>query len=487
MHRGYAIYARQSIDKADSISIDTQIERCLFEVGTQPYKIYSDRGYSGKNTDRPQFQQMLNDLRSGYISCVVCYKLDRCSRSILDFTQLMSLFQQYDVAFISCTEKFDTATPMGRAMLNICIVFAQLERETIQQRITDAYHSRCKKGYFMGGRVPFGFSLAPYILEGKKTSCYAVVDKEADILRRIYSIYSEPSASLSDVVLGLNAANTPNPRRPDGHWIRPHIARMIKNPIYVMADEQIYDFYLLRNVKPDNPREDYIGQNGCYLYKIEDEQHLVLAPHRGIVSSEVWLKCQRSRQHGKSVRKNETVTSWLTGKLKCHKCGKAVVARQTVGRNNQIYRYFLCSGSRGRARICEGFKPFSAPKTESAIENAIVTHLHFLIEPESNCDSKTNTTHSLREMLQNLYDSLETPDTALSQLEQTLFCLRQQLKSQTDKGPVTYRRKQKQKDLLTKIISDWDNIPQQKKCMIADLLIEKMELTDLRIIIQWRV
>ena len=149
MGKFYAIYARQSIDKADSISIETQIERCLFEVGNSPYRVYTDRGYSGKNTDRPQFQALMDAVMKGEISCVVCYKLDRCSRSILDFTQLINLFQQQAVDFISCTEKFDTATPMGRAMLNICVVFAQLERETIQQRITDAYHSRCKKGYFL--------------------------------------------------------------------------------------------------------------------------------------------------------------------------------------------------------------------------------------------------------------------------------------------------------------------------------------------------
>ena len=69
------------------------------------------------------------------------YKLDRISRSILDFANMMELFQEYDVEFVSSTEKFDTSTPMGRAMLNICIVFAQLERETIQKRVTDAYYS----------------------------------------------------------------------------------------------------------------------------------------------------------------------------------------------------------------------------------------------------------------------------------------------------------------------------------------------------------
>lgn len=112
---------------------------------------------SGKNIERPDFQRLLQDIRLGLIKRVIVYKLDRISRSIVDFAKLMELFKQYDVEFVSCTEKFDTSTPMGRAMLNICIVFAQLERESIQMRVQDAFYSRCTKGYYMRGRTPYGF------------------------------------------------------------------------------------------------------------------------------------------------------------------------------------------------------------------------------------------------------------------------------------------------------------------------------------------
>ena len=133
-----AIYARQSVDKKDSISIESQIEFCKYELKGGNCKEYTDKGYSGKNTDRPKFQELVRDIKRGLIAKVIVYKLDRISRSILDFANMMELFQQYNVEFVSCTEKFDTSTPMGRAMLNICIVFAQLERETIQKRVTDA-------------------------------------------------------------------------------------------------------------------------------------------------------------------------------------------------------------------------------------------------------------------------------------------------------------------------------------------------------------
>ena len=95
------------------------------------------------------------DIRRGLIKRVVVYKLDRISRSILDFATMMETFQEYNVESVSSTEKFDTSTPMGRAMLNICIVFAQLERETIQKRVTDAYYSRCQHGFHMSGAAPY--------------------------------------------------------------------------------------------------------------------------------------------------------------------------------------------------------------------------------------------------------------------------------------------------------------------------------------------
>lgn len=152
-----AIYARQSVDKKDSISIESQIEFCKYELKGGNCKEYKDKGYSGKNTERPQFQQLMRDIESGLVRKVVVYKLDRISRSILDFAKMMDFFQKYEVEFVSSTEKFDTSTPMGRAMLNICIVFAQLERETIQKRVQDAWYSRCQRGFKMGGKTPTGF------------------------------------------------------------------------------------------------------------------------------------------------------------------------------------------------------------------------------------------------------------------------------------------------------------------------------------------
>ena len=204
-----AIYARQSVDKKDSISIENQIEFCKYELKGGNCKEYKDKGYSGKNTERPQFQQLMRDIESGLVRKVVVYKLDRISRSILDFAKMMDFFQKYEVEFVSSTEKFDTSTPMGRAMLNICIVFAQLERETIQKRVQDAWYSRCQRGFKMGGKTPYGFRTEPYVMDGVRTKKLVIEPNEAAFVRQMYEMYADPQVSLHDITKKLTADGIP--------------------------------------------------------------------------------------------------------------------------------------------------------------------------------------------------------------------------------------------------------------------------------------
>ena len=195
-----AIYARQSVDRIDSISVESQIEFCKKEVTGESYKVYTDKGYSGKNIDRPAFQDLLRDIEAGKVNRVIVYRLDRISRSVLDFANLIEVFQKNRVDFVSTMEKFDTSTPIGKAMLMIVMIFAQLERETIQQRVIDAYSSRSKRGFYMGGRVPFGFELVETTIDGIRTKMYKPIEEEAEVIRLIFSMYSKPQTSFGDVM-----------------------------------------------------------------------------------------------------------------------------------------------------------------------------------------------------------------------------------------------------------------------------------------------
>ena len=442
-----AIYARQSIDKADSISIESQIEYCQYETRGEPYLVFQDKGYSGKNTDRPGFQQMLYQIRIGNIKRVICYKLDRCSRSILDFASLMEELQKYNVEFISCTEKFDTSSPMGRAMLNICIVFAQLERETIQQRVLDAYHSRNKKGFYMGGRIPFGFNLAPYILDGKKTSHYIVNPEEAEILEFMYSVYQNPLTSLADVINALTKSEKVHPRNTNVKWTRSHIGRMLRNPIYVKADQDIYHYFLSCGVTIHNPPDDFIGTNGCYLYsgkKGPDTQaisyHLVLAPHSGIVPSDVWLRCRK--KHVNSASQNgKPKNTWLVGKIKCAKCGYALVVQKVSKNKGRTYRYVNCSKAIGTGKICSGLHGLKADQIEKYVMNEIL--------------KKT----------QNIFELFKKTDNKGKSIKKQNF---------SHIG-------------LNFNCKLWDKISFEDKMSITSLLIDKIQLSESSMIIHWKV
>ena len=157
-----AIYARQSVDKKDSISIESQIEFCKYELKGGNCKEYTDKGVQ-RQEHRPS---EVSRTGAGHQAGLDCKGRGLQARPYQPFhsglCNMMELFQQYNVEFVSSTEKFDTSTPMGRAMLNICIVFAQLERETIQKRVTDAYYSRSQRGFKMGGKAPLRLPYGAY-------------------------------------------------------------------------------------------------------------------------------------------------------------------------------------------------------------------------------------------------------------------------------------------------------------------------------------
>lgn len=373
-----ALYARQSVERTDSISIESQLEYCRYEARGAPYRQFIDRGYSGKDTHRPAFAQMLAQIRQGVISKVIVYKLDRISRSILDFTNMMDLFQRYHVEFVSSTERFDTSTPIGRAMLHICMVFAQLERETIQKRVSDAYAARCKRGLYMGGRIPYGFSKTGVLLDGVHTAMYVPVAEEAEQIRLMYALYADPANSLGDIVRYFQQEQI-RPLR-GGVWTTGKISALLRNPIYVRADKAVYEFFRQQGAVMVNPAEEYTGRNGCYLYRGQPDgedtaPELVLAPHEGIVDASDWLACRtRCLQNRQSTRTCKAKNSWLCGKVKCGRCGYSL---SIVKSNTRWQRYFVCScASASKKTACPGTgSTIYADVLEQAIQTEIIKRL----------------------------------------------------------------------------------------------------------------
>lgn len=242
-----AIYTRQSVDKKDSISIETQIELCKREVTGDSYKIYQDKGYSGSNTNRPDFQAMLRDIKNGLVNRVIVYRLDRMSRSLLDFANLIDLLDRYHTSFVSTQEKFDTGTPMGRAMLSITMVFAQLERETIQIRIRDNYYARGEKGMYLGGPPPYGFQKAETRKDGKRFKYLEPIGTEAEVIRQMYEMYGNSLYTLGEVARALN--HNGYLTHTGKEWSSSKVGLSLKNPVYVRSDIRVYQYYKRKAVR----------------------------------------------------------------------------------------------------------------------------------------------------------------------------------------------------------------------------------------------
>ena len=158
-----ALYARKSIERENSISCETQIEYCRARImpDERGGKVltFIDNGFSGGNIDRDGFQKMMRKIEQGKISKVIVYRLDRISRSLADFVSILGTFKEYGVEFVSTQEAFDTGSPYGELIVKILAVFAEFERQSIIQRVSQAYEHRSEMGFYMGGRKPYGFEL----------------------------------------------------------------------------------------------------------------------------------------------------------------------------------------------------------------------------------------------------------------------------------------------------------------------------------------
>lgn len=341
-----AIYARQSVEKKDSISIEAQIDHAKREIFSEDYQVYQDAGYSGKNTNRPAFHQMMDDVRSGRIEKVVVYRLDRISRSILDFADFINVLEEHEVSFVSATEKFDTSSPMGRAMLYIIVVFAQLERETIAERVKDNYYARVKKGAWGGGPAAFGFDLVRTTLNGKAVTGYRS-NQDIHVVSRIFELYSHPHTSLADIQRKLISEDLPN-------IPTPRLSLILKNPSYVMADISIYNYYKSKGVIMANDPEDFNGIHGCILvgkrnandrkYTELKDHLLAIGLHEGIVDSQTFLYCQNKLASNKQIKNTfKGKHSWLTGLVSCQYCGYSMSVRHGTTKEGRT-AYLVCSG-----------------------------------------------------------------------------------------------------------------------------------------------
>src|SRR5712664_2994081 len=196
IHRGRAlrcgVYTRKSSEEGleqEFNSLHAQREACEAYIKSQRHEgwiclaqAYDDGGLSGATIDRPALRQLLADIQAGRVDIVVCYKVDRLTRSLTDFAKIVEIFDAKGVSFVSVTQQFNTTTSMGRLTLNVLLSFAQFEREVTGERIRDKIAASKKKGMWMGGVPPLGYRARDHKL--------TIIDSEAETVRHIFRRYA---------------------------------------------------------------------------------------------------------------------------------------------------------------------------------------------------------------------------------------------------------------------------------------------------------
>lgn len=347
-----AIYTRKSTDEGlDQAfnTLDAQREAGEAFINSQrhegwlalPQK-YDDGGYTGANMDRPALKRLLSDVESGVANCVVVYKVDRLTRSLLDFARIMEVLDKHGATFVSVTQQFNTTSSLGRLTLNILLSFAQFEREMISERTRDKMGAARRKGKWVGGNPVLGYDVA------EQGGALVVNKAEAKRVREIFGLYLE-HGSLIPVVEDLDRRGwrmkswtTREGRKAGGKPIA-------KNSLYNMLTNIIY-----------TGKVAYGGQ----VYEGE---------HDRIVDDETWNRVQSAlsrngRRGGRNIGNKHGAL--LKGLVRCASCDAGMI-HSYVSKKNCVYRYYVCVKAHQRGWTQCETRSVSAP----ALENAVVEQL----------------------------------------------------------------------------------------------------------------
>ena len=313
-----AIYTRKSTDEGLEKEFNTlEAQREAGENYIKSFKHqgwealpdhYDDGGFSGGNLKRPALQQLLKDVEKGKVDMIVVYKIDRLTRSLLDFAQLVKTLEKHNCSFVSVTQHFNTCDSMGKLTLNILLSFAQFERELGAERVRDKIAASRKKGMWTGGSVPLG-----YTLKNKKL---IIEPAEAEIIRFIFEDYARTRSELLTTQHAIERGYTPKER---------------KNKDGTLKNKEVFNHSMV----------NHILNNPLYLGKMPYKGELYEGQHKAIISQDLWdrVKSLKSDNLGNAFCPSRSVkNSLLKGLLECECCGTMIPTR--CKRGNKYYEYY---------------------------------------------------------------------------------------------------------------------------------------------------
>jgi site-specific DNA recombinase len=349
-----AIYTRKSKEEGleqDFNSLDAQREAGEAYISSQRQEgwvampdRYDDGGFTGANTDRPALQRLLADIEAGKVDVVVLYKIDRLSRSLLDFAKLMEVFERKKATFVAVTQPFNTSTSMGRLLLNVLLSFAQFEREMIAERTRDKMSAARRRGKWVGGRAPLGYDVGG----GKLVRN----EEEAMVVAGIFSLYIAEGSLLRVAELANERGwrmkswtSRSGEHRPGSRWDKQGVRRVLTSVVYIGKIE-------------------YAGA------RYDGE-------HQGIIDDATFEKVAamiESRRHVRTADLRNSHGFLLRGLIRCRRCRSVMTSSSTYKKGASVYRYYACTSAKRRGRVeC----PVRSVPAE-AIEEFVVRQIHRL-------------------------------------------------------------------------------------------------------------
>ena len=389
--RKIAIYSRKSRYTGKGDSIGNQIEDCMTECRRRVEEagavlsekddvlVFEDEGFSGKNMERPDFKRMMKAVRDNQIKVIVCYRLDRISRNVGDFANLLKELEELGIGFISKKDGFDTVTPMGRAMMMMVSVFSQLEREVIAERIRDNLMALARTGRWLGGQLPTGYKkisseqFKDYDDKPRMLAKLEQIPEEIEIVQKIYRLFLRLN-SVSQVEAALQEQKIKTKR--DNSFTRHAVKDILVNPVYMIADKEAYDYFISMEATVYSDESKFDGKHGIAAYNKTKQATgkkkefrpiadwvIAVGQHQGCISGRDWTKVQAMIQRNSKkspiykAKKTLSDVSLLNGLLVCGHCGAHMRHKLSDRRHKEydewIFDYLCMTKERTRRQECD--------------------------------------------------------------------------------------------------------------------------------------
>lgn len=355
----FANYARKSVYSDKSDSVDNQL-RMAREYATLHFpgqvdslESYCDEDFTGSDINRPALKRMMADIESGMIDVLIVYQLDRLSRNVRDFSNIYDTLEKHHVNFVSVKENIDTTTPIGKAMMYVTVVFAQMERETIAARVADNMIGLAKKGYWTGGNPPYGYVRKKIIESGRQHVTIEPEPEGVKYVTNIYNTFLHNNFSLQsmETYYRNNGIRTPN----GAFFSTTQLYKILTMPYCVEATVAVYDYYASKGCLMDSgsPREKWDGTHGVMVYgrstSIEKKHQLqptekwivCLGLHKPFLSAEIWLEVQRRFSLNKIDRTMKYDIPLLRGILRCS-CGSLMQVSRKKKLDGSVSSWYYC-------------------------------------------------------------------------------------------------------------------------------------------------